>query len=118
MLAEIYLMLIRLLKRAPELSEQGWLMLGYSYFNTGDVSSALKAYQQGLQSYDSASLYAALAFIYRQQKDWLAESDALKNQVRLDADDVYAHYRLGLLLTFLEPEQALPRINARFFSGP
>jgi len=96
------------LKRAPQLSEQGWLMLGYSYFNTDDASSALDAYQHGLQFYDSASLYAGLAFIYRQQKDWLAESAALKNQTRLDTDDAYAHYRLGLLLTFLEPEQALP----------
>lgn len=100
------------LKRAPQLSEQGWLVLAYSYFNLGDTSSALKTYQQGLQFYDSASLYAGLAFIYRQQKDWLAESQALKNQVRLDSkqEDVYAHYRLGLLLSFLEPENALPEL--------
>lgn len=98
------------LERAPELSEQGWLMLGYSYVNTGDSQSALKAYQQGLQFHDSASLYAGLAFIYRQQKEWLAESDALKNQVRLNKKDAYAHYRLGLLLSFLEPGQALPEL--------
>jgi tetratricopeptide (TPR) repeat protein len=98
------------LKRAPKLSEQGWLVLGYSYFNTGDASSALKAYQKGLQFHDSASLYSGLAFIYRQQKDWPAESDALRNQTRLDMDDAYAHYRLGLLLSFLEPEQALPEL--------
>ena len=36
------------------------------------------------------------------KKIGLAESDALKNQIRLNADDVYAHYRLGLLLSFLE----------------
>ncbi len=101
---------IILLKRAPKLSEQGWLMLGYCYFNTGDTRSALKAYQQGLQAHDSAPLYAGLAFMYRQQKDWPAESDTLKNQIRLKTDDAYAHYRLGLLLTFLEPEQALPEL--------
>jgi len=98
---------IKFLNRAPQLSEKGWLALGSSYFNTGESSSALKAYQQGLQLYDSASMYAGLAFIYRQQKNWSAESDALKNQTRLDAGDVYAHYRLGLLLTVLEPENAL-----------
>ena len=98
------------LKRAPQLSEQGWLMLGYSYFNSDDTPSALKAYQQGLQFHDSASLYAGLAFVYRQQKDWPAESDALKNQIRLNKEDAYAHYRLGLLLTFLESEQALPEL--------
>jgi tetratricopeptide (TPR) repeat protein len=101
---------ITYLNRAPELSEQGWLALGASYFNTGDTPSALKAYQQGLQFYDSASLYAGFAFIYRQQKDWAAESDALKNQTRLNSEDVYAHYRLGLLLTFLEPDKALPEL--------
>ena len=103
---------ITFLKRSPNLSEQGWLVLGYSYVNTGDLSSARKAYQQGLQFHDSASLYAGLAFIHRQQKDWPAESDALKNQIRLDAKrgDAYAHYRLGLLLTFLETEQALPEL--------
>ncbi|MBC7878355.1 MAG: tetratricopeptide repeat protein [Anaerolineales bacterium] len=98
------------LKRAPELSEQGWAVLGISYFDTGDIESALTAYQQGSELHDSASLYAGLAFIYRQQKNWLAESDALKNQVRLNTDDVYAHYRLGLLLSFLEPENALPEL--------
>ena len=101
---------ITLLKRAPTLSEQGWLALGTSYFNTGDVSSAQKTYQQGAQFYDSAPLYAGLAYIYRQQKNWAAESAALKNQARLNSEDVYAHYRLGLLLTFLEPEHALPEL--------
>ena len=36
--------------------------------------------------------------------------DALKNQVRLDTGDVYAHYRVGLLWSFLEPEQALSEL--------
>ncbi|NOT03675.1 MAG: tetratricopeptide repeat protein [Anaerolineales bacterium] len=98
------------LKRAPQLSEQGWLMLAYSHFSSGDIPSALNAYQQGLRSFDSPSLYAGLAYMYRQQKNWSAEMDALKNQVRLDAGGVYAHYRLGLLLSFLEPEQALTEL--------
>ena len=98
------------LKRAPQLSEQGWLVLAYSHYTSNDIPSALNAYQQGLRSFDSPSLHAGLAYIYRQQKNWLAEMDALKNQVRLDAGDVYAHYRVGLLLSFLEPEQALSEL--------
>ena len=101
---------ITFLDHAPQLSEQGWVMLGASYLNTGDTSAALTAYQQGIQSYDSAALFAGLAFIYRQQKDWTAESGALKNQTRLDDGNVYAHYRLGLLLTVLEPGNALPSL--------
>jgi tetratricopeptide (TPR) repeat protein len=98
------------LNRAPELSEQGWLALGHSYINTGDLSSALRSYQQGSQFHDSPSLYASLAYIYRGQKDWDAEHGALKDQIRLDASDAYAHYRLGLLLTVLAPEQALSEL--------
>ncbi len=101
---------ITYLNLAPKLSEQGWLILGTSYFNTGDIPSAIDAYEQGSKVYDSASLYAGLAYIYRQQKNWAAESEALKNQTRLGTEDVYAHYRLGLLLTFLEPDKALPEL--------
>lgn len=102
---------VNFLTRAPELSEQGWAALANSYAGTDDLPSALRAYQEGLQFYDSAYLYAGLAFIYREQKDWLAESNALKNQLRLDISDDYAHYRLGLLLMLLEPEQALSELT-------
>ncbi len=98
------------LNRAPALSEQGWLAKGSAYLSVGDVSSGLKTYQQGLQFYASADIYLSLAFIYRQQKDWPAETEALKNLTRLNPGDVYAHYRLGLLLTVLEPEHALPEL--------
>lgn len=101
---------IPFLNRAPELSEQGWVALGNSHANTGDLVSALRAYQNGLNHYDSPALYAGLAFVYRQQKDWPAERDALQNRLRLDIRDAYSHYRLGLLLTFLEPEQALSEL--------
>jgi tetratricopeptide (TPR) repeat protein len=106
-----YTAAISLLKRHTDLSEQGWLALGNSYSNLGNTSSALSTYQMGLQSYDSASLYAGLAFIYRGQKDWPAERDALQNQLRLDVSDAYTHYRLGLLLTVLSPEQALSELT-------
>ncbi|MBK7453060.1 MAG: tetratricopeptide repeat protein [Anaerolineales bacterium] len=103
---------IAFLKHVPQLSEQGWLSLAFSFYSNGDTPSALEAYQQGLQFYDSPSLYAGLAFIYRQQKDWNSERDALMNQIRLgtNSGDVYAHYRLGLLLTFTENGQALSEL--------
>lgn len=106
------------LNRAPALSEQGWQTKGSAYLSIGDISSGLKTYQQGLQFYDSASLYAGLAFIYRQQKDWAAENEALKNLTRLNPADVYAHYRLGLLLTILEPEHALPELMLALSLNP
>jgi tetratricopeptide (TPR) repeat protein len=101
---------ISFLKRAPQLSEQGWSVLAYSYFSENNIPSALDAYQRGLQVYDSPVLYAGLAFIFRQQKDWDAERNALTDQIQLDAQDAYAHYRLGLLLTFLESGQSLSEL--------
>ncbi len=102
---------ITLLDRTSNLSEQGWVALGNSHSNTGNLPSALRAYQEGLKFYDSAPLYAGLAFIHRSQKDWPAERDALQNQLRLDISDAYSHYRLGLLLTFLAPEQSLTELT-------
>ena len=92
------------------LSEEGWMWLGSSHYYLGDLDSAITTFEQGLQFYDSPDLYSLLASAYRQQKDWIAEQDALENQLLLDAEDVYARYRLGLLLTVLEPEQALTNL--------
>ncbi|MBL8101944.1 MAG: tetratricopeptide repeat protein [Anaerolineales bacterium] len=102
---------IAYLRKPLPRTEQGWLALGNSYLNMNETTSALQAYQQGLRFYDSASLYSGLAFIYRGQKDWPAERDALQNQLRLDISDAYTHYRLGLLLTFLAPQQALSELT-------
>jgi tetratricopeptide (TPR) repeat protein len=102
---------IALLNRAPNLSEQGWSALGYSHVGMGDLTSAVHAYQRGLQHYDSPALYAALAFVYREQKDWDAERSALENQIRLGGGDAYAHYRLGLLLCLFDPERAYAELQ-------
>jgi len=106
---ENYPKAITLLERAPELSERGWLALGYSYYITGDLGSAQAAFEKGISRYSSASSYAGLALIHRTQKDWLAERVALESQLQLQ-EDVYAHYRLGLLLAVFAPEQALPEL--------
>jgi tetratricopeptide (TPR) repeat protein len=89
-----------------EISEQGSVVLGFAYFSTGDIPSAVQAYQRGLQVHDSYLLYTGLANVHHQQKDWPAERDALENMVRLDAGDAYAHYRLGLLYSLLEQQKA------------
>lgn len=99
---------IEYLEKAPSLSTEGWLRLGVSYFQVGDSASAIETIQQGLQTRDSPALYGLLALIYRDQKAWQAEQNALANQTRLDTEDAYAHYRLGLLLALFSPEDALP----------
>ncbi|MCC7119035.1 MAG: tetratricopeptide repeat protein [Anaerolineales bacterium] len=95
------------LNQASQLSEQGWGALAYAYLQTNEASAALQAYQRGLQNFpNSASLYSGLAMMYRAQADWLDESKALQNQTRLDETNAYAHYRLGLLWTLLNPSAA------------
>jgi tetratricopeptide (TPR) repeat protein len=104
---------IDLLLRAPKLSQQGWIVLGYCYFSTGDLDSALAAYQSGLDEYGpSAPVYHSMSLIYRARRDWVNEGSALEKQLALDADDAASHYRLGLLLTVLEPSRAAAELTA------
>lgn len=97
--------------KPPVLTEQGWLWLATSYYQSGDIESAIAAAREGLNSYDSASLFRLLAFAYRSQKNWTAEKDALENQLRLNDGDAYAHYRLGLLSMLDAPERALAELT-------
>lgn len=88
-------------------SETGWAWLGRSYIKLNEPDMAIAALKQGAQIYDSPNLYQLLALVYHQQKNWNAERSALENQIRLDEDNAYAHYRLGLVLTIVDPEHAL-----------
>jgi tetratricopeptide (TPR) repeat protein len=97
-------------KRVPTLSAEGWLWLGYSHYQRGDFPSSINALEESLQLEPLPSTYGLLALIYRQQKNWTAERDVLEKQIQLDAGNVYSQYRLGLLLTVLEPEQALTNL--------
>jgi tetratricopeptide (TPR) repeat protein len=99
------------LERTDALSEQGWAVLGFSYLNAGNIRLAVHAYERGLNVYDSYILYEALAQVHDQQRDWVSERAALEQVVRLKADDAHAHYRLGLLLSFLETRDALAELN-------
>ena len=101
---------IEFFKQAPTLSAEGRMWLGYSYYKIGEFSSAIHALEESLQLEPSSSAYNLLALIYRQQKNWAAERATLENQLLLDVGDVYARYRLGLLLTVLAPEQALTNL--------
>jgi tetratricopeptide (TPR) repeat protein len=96
------------LEKAPSLSEEGWLRLAGSHYQLGDSAAAIRSIEQGLEAHDAASLYGLLALIYRDQQDFQAEQAALLEQTRLDTEDAYAHYRLGLLMTLFSPENALP----------
>ncbi len=99
-------------KRAPTLSAEGWMWFGYSLYAVGDFPSSINALEESLELAPNPLAYELLAFIYRSQKNWNAEREVLADQLRRDAErgNVYTYYRLGLLLTVLEPEQALPHL--------
>jgi len=97
-------------EHASTLSEAGWVGLGSSYLDLGDLDLAAAAFKHGAQIYDSPELYSLLALTYRQQKNWNAERYALENLLLLDKGNVQARYRLGVLLTVLEPGQALTNL--------
>lgn len=107
-----YLQALEYFEHVTTLSEQGWMYLGLSHVSLGDPVSAIAVFNQGLQFYDSSSLYQLLAFVHHAMKDWASERDDLENQIRLEKNgaDPYVYYRLGLLLTVLEPEQALTHL--------
>ncbi len=101
---------IGLLRQAPILSAEGWMWLGYCHYSTGDFPSSIRALEKSLQLQPSSYAYELLALIYRSQKDWEAERGILEEQLRQDMGDVHTRYRLGLLLTVLDPEQALTHL--------
>jgi tetratricopeptide (TPR) repeat protein len=94
------------------LSERGWVVLAYAHAQQGDLAAALTVYEAGLQNFPtSAPLYSGLGTLYRIQKDWANEKKALEDQILYDEENVHAHYRLGLLASFLEPERALEHLT-------
>jgi len=103
---------IDFLERAPRLSAEGWMWLGYSHYVVGDFPSSIQALEESLQLNSQPYTFELLALIYRSQKNWSAERDVLQDQIRRDAarGDVHTRYRLGVLLTVLEPEQALTHL--------
>lgn len=88
-------------------SAEGLMWLSFSYQQLGNYPAAIQSIQQAIQINDLANFYKILALLYRHEKDWPSERNALEDQLLRDSSDVYARYRLGLLLTVLEPEQAL-----------
>jgi tetratricopeptide (TPR) repeat protein len=99
------------LHKPATLSEQGWHLLGFAYFASGDYPAAVETFEEGLQVYDSAEMYYLLGWTYRNSGDWPAEQRALENQVRLNEQDAYAHYRLGLLLSSRDPDRAVVELK-------
>lgn len=88
-------------------SLQGYLTGGAAYLQAGDPDRARQQYQQALNRYgEEARLYAGLAAVYRRRGQPALELESLIEQVRIDADAVAAHYRIGQLTLVASPDTA------------
>ena len=93
------------------LSPDGWVAWGDVVYLSGDPKRAAELWAQGLE-YPNASekLYSRLAQTYQEDKDYSKAAEYLQLYVADHAEDASARYRLGLLLTLSNPNEALTEL--------
>lgn len=94
-----------------DLSTEGWKWLCASHYQLGDFSAVTSSCLEPAKVKDSADLYRLVAYAYRGQKNWASERSALENLTRLDEQDDYAAFRLGLLLSLYAPDKAVAELT-------
>ena len=93
------------------LSPEGWVAWGDVAYLNGNAERASELWEQGLESPNpSAKLYARLAEMHRQNGEYAKAADFLQRYVAVFSGDAPAHYRLGLLLTLSDPNEALSEL--------
>ena len=93
------------------LSAEGWVAWGDVVYLQGDPERAFQLWQEALaQPNPSPHLYSRLGKVFQERRDYPAAAENLKKLVAAQPDDASARYRLGLLLTLLEPENAIPEL--------
>ncbi|MFA5874643.1 MAG: tetratricopeptide repeat protein [Anaerolineales bacterium] len=89
------------------ISEWGWLYLGMAYQKRGELSLAVKAWEEALPL---AQAYSYLASAERSLGNIAEAIEYWRAHIALEPENAAAHYTLGLLLTATAPEQALPEL--------
>ena len=93
------------------LSPDGWVAWGDVIYLSGDSARAAEIWVQGLEQPNvSENLYSRLANAYQENKDYSRAAQYLRLYVNDHPEDASAHYRLGLLLTLSNPNEALPHL--------
>ena len=91
------------------LSPDGWVAWGDVNYLNGNPERAAELWEQGLeQPGASEKLYSRLAETYQENRDYSKAAEYLQLYVKDHLDDAPARYRLGLLLTLSDPNDALP----------
>ena len=92
-------------------SPQGWVAWGDVNYLKDDQKRATKIWEQALeQKNPSDQLYSRLAAIDESDGDISKAAEDLKKYVSTHGENASAHYRLGLLLTLSDPNQALSEL--------
>jgi tetratricopeptide (TPR) repeat protein len=89
------------------LTTDGWLALGDAYAHINDSAGAIAAWQN---AGDVAPAYERLEKAHRAAGDYSSTMSDLQHLITLEPDNASAHFELGLLLTAIHPEDALPEL--------
>lgn len=93
------------------LSPEGWVAWGDVNYLNADPERASEIWVQALdQEILSDQLYSRLSQMYEENVDYPKAAAYLQNYVSAHLDDASAHYRLGLLLTLSDPNNALSEL--------
>jgi len=93
------------------LSPEGWVAWGDVTYLRGDAKRAAEIWEQGIEQQNpSDKLYSRLAQTYQDDKEYSKAAQYLKRYVDVHLDDASARYRLGLLLTLSNPDEALSEL--------
>ena len=94
------------------LSPDGWVAWGDVIYLNGNTQRAAEIWEQGLaQPNPSENLYSRLAEMYQRDKQYAKAAEYLQRYVEIHVEDAPAHYRLGLLLTLSNPNQAFSELT-------
>ncbi len=93
------------------LSPEGWVAWGDVNYLNGDPERAEALWEQGLaEPHPSENLLTRLAEMAQQDKAYEKAALYLRRYVENHAEDASARYRLGLLLTLSDPDEALSQL--------
>jgi tetratricopeptide (TPR) repeat protein len=94
------------------LSPQAWLTLGDIHQRAGAWDKALSAWASAIAVHGpSLEALSRLEKAHLHLGDWPAAADDLRRQIELAPENAQLHYRLGLMLSFQEPETALEALD-------
>ena len=92
-------------------SPEGWVAWGDVNYLNKDPQRATEIWEQALeQKNPSDQLYSRLAEIYQSNGEISKAAEYLQKYASVHLDDASAHYRLGLLLTLSDPNNALSEL--------